>query len=60
LSALPGRFRQDLADRLLEAGMVVADDDELYAGETAGLSAPRESRGSSTGSPVRIDKRVFY
>jgi hypothetical protein len=40
VTALPGRLRQDLAARLLEAGVVVADD-ELDAGEAA-LLEPRK------------------
>jgi nitrate reductase alpha subunit len=43
IAALPGRFRQDFADRLLEARMVVADD-ELDAGETAHFQPQRKSR----------------
>jgi hypothetical protein len=38
IAALPGRFRQDLADRLLETRVVVADD-ELDAGEPARFEA---------------------
>ena len=57
IAALPGRLGQDLADRLLEAGMIVADD-KLDPGQPARLQSDKKIAPTRSALPVgQLDRQ---